>query len=366
MKVGLGLYRHMLHRDNYRFARQAGATHIVAHLVNYFADAPRLPAADSSGSSWGQSINAGALWTTGELVALREEIESEGLRLAAIENLDPSHWYDILLDGPRKAEQLEDVKTIVRRMGEAGIPVLGYNFSIAGVWGHVTGPFARGGAESVGFSSADSPEQTPIPNGHVWNMRYAANDLPGTIPPVTTEQLWSRLTDFLEAVVPVAAEAGVRLAAHPDDPPLPSLRGHARLVNQPHLYQKLLDIVPGHANALEFCQGTIAEMTEGDVYEAIARYSRMNAIAYVHLRNVKGKVPDYHEVFIDEGDVDMFRAIETYHRNGFDGVIIPDHTPQMTCDAPWHAGMAYALGYIRATIRAVTGTHPDSATGVQV
>jgi mannonate dehydratase len=361
MKVGLGLYRHMLHRDNYRFARQAGATHIVAHLVNYFADAPRLPAADSGGSSWGQSINAGALWTTDELVSLRKEIESEGLILAAIENLDPSHWYDILLDGPRKAEQLEDVKTIVRRMGDAGIPVLGYNFSIAGVWGHVTGPFARGGAESVGFSATDSPEQTPIPNGHVWNMRYSADDLEGTIPPVTTEQLWSRLTDFLEAVVPVAEESGVRLAAHPDDPPLPTLRGHARLVNQPELYQKLLDIVPSRSNALEFCQGTIAEMTGGDVYEAIDRYSKQNAIAYVHLRNVKGKVPNYHEVFIDEGDVDMFRAIEIYHRNGYDGVIIPDHTPQMTCDAPWHAGMAYALGYIRSTIRAVTGSIPESA-----
>lgn len=365
MKVGLGLYRHMLHQDNYRFARQAGATHIVAHLVNYFAGSPRLPAAAGSGSGWGESTNAGVLWTVDELATLRRDIEAEGLKLAAIENLDPSHWHDILLDGPRKAEQLEDIKTIVRRMGEAGIPVLGYNFSIAGVWGHVTGPLARGGAESVGFSAIDSPAQTPIPNGHVWNMRYAREDVPGTIPPVTTEQLWSRLTDFLLAVVPVAEAAGVRLAAHPDDPPLPTLRGHARLVNQPHLYQRLLDIYPSHANALEFCQGTIAEMTGGDVYEAIDQYASQGAIAYVHLRNVKGKVPNYHEVFIDEGDVDMFRTIEMYHRHGFEGVIIPDHTPQMTCDAPWHAGMAYALGYLRAMIRAVTGRHAGSTGEVQ-
>jgi mannonate dehydratase len=86
---------------------------------------------------------------------------------------------------------------------------------------------------------------------------------------VTTEQLWQRLGDFLKAVVPVAEEAGVRLAAHPDDPPMPTLRGTARLVYQPHLYQELLDIYPSHYNALEFCQGTIAEMSEGDVYEAI-------------------------------------------------------------------------------------------------
>ncbi|MGI8482771.1 MAG: mannonate dehydratase [Thermomicrobiales bacterium] len=361
MKLGLGLYRHLLTTENYRFARQAGATHIVAHLVNYFADEPRLPAASSSGPGWGVSTNEGALWTLDELVSLRLSIEAEGLQLEAIENLDPAHWYDILLDGPRKAQQLEDVKTIIRRMGEAGIPALGYNFSIAGVWGHVTGPFARGGAESVGFWEDDLPEQSPIPNGQFWNMQYKADAEPGTIPPVTTEQLWGRLTEFLEAVVPVAEEAGVRLAAHPDDPPMPTIRGHARLVNQPHLFPRLLDTVPSHANALEFCQGTISEMTEGNVYEAIDRYSRQGNIAYVHFRNVRGKVPHYHEVFIDEGDVDMVRAIEIYHRNGFDGVMIPDHTPQMSCDAPWHAGMAFALGYMRAVIRMVTGEAPPTA-----
>src|SRR5690606_30769197 len=125
MKVGLGLYRHMLYRDNYRFARQAGATHIVAHMVNYFAKEPRLPAADTGGGSWGDTLNEDKLWTTDELVSLREGIEAEGLKLAAIENLDPSHWYDVLLDGPRKQEQLENIKTLVRRMGDAGIPVLG-------------------------------------------------------------------------------------------------------------------------------------------------------------------------------------------------------------------------------------------------
>jgi len=154
MKLGLGLYRHMLRVDNYRFARQAGATHIVAHLVDYFAEGPRIPAAASTGPDWGFTTNQGKLWTVDELVALRRGIEAEGLKLAAIENLDPAHWYDILLDGPRKTEQLEDVKTIVRRLGEAGIPCLGYNFSIAGVWGHVVGLFARGGSESVGFSEA--------------------------------------------------------------------------------------------------------------------------------------------------------------------------------------------------------------------
>ena len=234
MKLGLGLYRHMLTPDNYRFARQAGASHIVAHLCDYFGASGRLPGANErSDSGWGASGGNGQAWTYEELLALRTGIEAEGLQIAAIENLDPKMWHDVLLDGPKKREQLEIVKTTVRNMGKAGIPVLGYNFSVAGVWGHVVGPWARGGAESVGFSSLTGAEQTPIPIGHVWNMIYDADAPAGVHPDTSEAHIWARLEEFLHEVVPVAEEAGVRLAAHPDDPPLASVRGHARLVNQP-------------------------------------------------------------------------------------------------------------------------------------
>ncbi len=352
MKLGLGLYRHMLTNENLRFAKQAGATHIVAHWVDYFHEGPRLPATDGQ-KCWGVSDNRDHLWSYEDLAGLKAAVNKEGLELAAIENLDPSHWYDVLLDGPRKREQMENLKTIIRNMGKAGIPVLGYNFSISGVWGHVVGPFARGGAETVGFLGKDGPKETAIPNGQIWNMIYDPDAPPGTIGPVTSDQLWQRLTGFLREMVPVAEEADVRLAAHPDDPPMPALRGYGRLVYQPHLFQRLLDVVPSYYNSIEFCQGTTAEMSEGDVYETIDRLSRQKAIAYVHLRNVRGKVPHYHEVFIDEGDVDIVKALRIYHRNGYDGVIIPDHTPQMACAASWHAGMALALGYIRGIIHAI-------------
>jgi len=355
MKLGLGLYRHMLTRDNFRFARQAGATHIVAHWVDYFSHAPNLPATDAR-HCWGVSDNRGRLWSVEELSELKAGINAEGLELEAIENFDPSHWYDILLDGPRKKQQIEDMKTIIRNVGRAGIPTIGYNFSVAGVWGHVVGPFARGGAETVGFLGPDGPEQTPIPNGQVWNMIYDESAEAGDVGTVTSEELWQRVEDFLKAVIPVAEEAGVRLAAHPDDPPMPVIRGAARLVYQPHLYQRLLDMVPSRANALEFCQGTISEMQGGDaevydVYSAIDKYSRQGDIAYVHLRNVKGKVPHYIEVFLDEGDVDIVRALRIYQRNGYEGVFIADHTPHLQCGASWHAGMAFAMGYIRGILQ---------------
>ena len=140
----------------------------------------------------------------------------------------------------------------------------------------------------------------------------------------------------------------MRLAAHPDDPPMPPMRQQPRLVYQPRMYQRLIDLVPSAANALEMCVGTLAEMTDGDIYDAVDRYSRQGKIAYLHLRNVRGKVPHYRETFIDEGDVHMLRILAILHRNHFDGVIIPDHSPQMTCSAPWHAGMAHTIGFMLA------------------
>ena len=351
MKLGLGLYRHQLNADHYRFARQCGCTHIVAHLVDYFRSATSnrpgdQPVGDDAG--WGLAGDPHQLWSLEELEGLRREINEAGLELAAIENFDPAHWHDVLLDGPRKAQQLDNLATLIRHVGQAGIPVLGYNFSIAGVAGRVKGPWARGGAEAVGMNG---PVDTPIPKGMVWNMVYDPHAPPGTVPPATPAQLWQRLKGFLDALLPVAEEAGVTLAAHPDDPPLPTVRGQPRLVYQPDFYRRLLELHPSPSNALEFCVGTLAEMTEGDVYEAVETYSRLGKLAYVHLRNVRGKAPHYRESFIDDGDVDVPRVVRTLQRTGFDGVIIPDHAPQMACSAPWHAGMAYALGYLRATLQ---------------
>jgi mannonate dehydratase len=357
MYLGFGLYKHMLNRDHYRFARQCGCTHVTVHLVDYFKGADRgacgdQPVGDRHG--WGNAGDPDSLWEVEDLVALKRDINEAGLELEAIENFDPAHWHDVLLDGPKKQEQLEKLKALVSRVGKAGIPILGYNFSIAGVAGRHYGPFARGEATAAGM---DGPVDDPMPNGMAWNMWYDRDAPAGDQPSATHDELWQRLQAFLDVLVPVAEESGVRLAAHPDDPPMPFLRNQPRLVYQPHLYQRLLDAKPSSANALEFCVGTLAEMTEGDIYEAVDTYSRRNAIAYVHLRNIRGKVPHYQETFIDEGDVDIFRVLSILRGNGFEGMVIPDHTPQMTCAAPWHAGMAYACAYLRAAMTAV-----DSST----
>lgn len=347
----------MLNDEGYRFARQCGATHAVVHLVDYFHQGAQVddnhpdnqPVGGSEG--WGHAGATRHLWTYDSLVEIRDGLAAHEISLYAIENFDPMDWYDVLLGGPLRDQQLERIKTIIRDVGRAGIPVIGYNFSLAGVAGRIKRRFARGGAESVGVDGGD---HSPIPRGMVWNMWYDTTAGDGTVPETDEGELWARLEYFLKAVLPVAEEANVRFAAHPDDPPFPTVRKQPRLVYTHDRYQRLLDLVPSSSNALEFCLGTLQEMADGDnIHETIERHVSAGDVAYIHLRNVVGKVPTYHEVFLDDGDLDVVRVMKQLDRLGYDGVVIPDHTPLLDCAAPWHAGMAYAMGYIRALMQSI-------------
>ncbi|MDR2176079.1 MAG: mannonate dehydratase [Synergistaceae bacterium] len=356
MKLAMIFYRHQLTRENFRYARQLGCTHLVIHLVDYFhrdkdpVTGDNQPIGDAEG--WGVTRNRD-IWSLDELLAIRRQVEEEGLIFEAIENFDPGFWYDILLDGPRKREQMEGLKQLIRNVGRASIPLFGYNFSLAGVAGRISGPFARGGAESVG---GDAAIELPVPKGMVWNMVYdpdvknASADEPETAAQIGHEELWQRFEWFLHELLPVAEEFNVKLAAHPDDPPYAFLRGTPRLVWRPELYQRLLDLRKSHCNTLELCVGTLAEMNGHNFYHSIESYARQNAIGYVHLRNVTGQIPRYRETFIDDGDIDIYRVVKILHDNDFRGVIIPDHSPLVSSPAPWYVGMAYSLGYIRAMI----------------
>jgi len=353
MKLGLGLYKHMLTRDNFKFAKQVGCSHIIIHLADYYSQEKGVVTATDETTNYGLSTTSDPIWSLESMQALQAMAKEVDVEIYGIENFSPADWYDILLDGPHKYEQIETLKQIIRNAGAAGIRSFGYNFSFAGVWGHQRRTVARGGAVSACFNANDLAIDTPIPDGEIWNMTYRQGNPGKFIEEITSEMLWDRLAWFLQRILPVAEEAGVELALHPDDPPLPSLRNTPRLVYQPSLYQKVIDLYESPSNKLEFCMGSIQEMSEGNLYDALNSYASQNKISYVHARNVKGKVPVYDEVFIDEGDIDMFKSLRILKQNNFDGVLIPDHTPELICDASWHAGMAYALGYIRAVLKAL-------------
>ncbi len=358
MKLGFGLYYHMLKPEYFAFAKQCGATHITVHLTDYFhrarKDAPTQQAQDQpvgGNDGWGLAGSNPQVWEYDYLANLKQQLNQHGLVLEAVENFDPAHWYAILLDLPEKEAQVKKLQGMVASMGRAGIAHLGYNFSIAGVCSRFVTHKARGGAQSVGMSSIDT---RPIENGMVWNMTYDESlRSTGFVPPTLHKALWQRLEYFLRHMLPVAKKSGVRLAAHPDDPPAEFVRGQARLVHKPELYLKLLDMMPSESNVLELCLGTLQEMNDPqnkDIYYWVECYAERGAIGYVHFRNVRGTVPQYYETFIDEGDIDMRRIISILRKHNFNGMLIPDHTPQMSCDAPWHAGMAYAMGYMKALL----------------
>ena len=318
MKLGLGFPHNALNDENLRYAKQLGVTHIIVHT-------PRLG-------------DRGVLEFIG-LLQMRKYIESFGLELAGLENLPHDHWDKVLHGAEGRDEQIENVCETLRNMGRAGIPILGYCFSIVSVWGHWRAYDAGGGHGNAGLKSFDYSKVEQAP--------------PHPAGPVSVDEMWERFHYFLERVIPVAESADVRLAAHQDDPPAESLRGIGRLLTSHDAMQKLLDLVPSHHNGLEFCQGTVAEMGPDRAVDAVRRFADQNKIVYVHFRNVRGAFPVFDEVFHDEGDVDMLEAMLAYKQAGFDGVMTPDHSPRVTGDAGMSLrGRGFALGYMRGLMQA--------------
>jgi len=333
MKLGLGLKPHLWSDERLKFARQLGCESVVAWVP--------LPEGDG-------------VWHVEDMMRLKQQANRYGLELAAIENFHPAHWDHIVLGEPGREEQMDNICQTIRNAGKAGIPCFGYNFSACGVQGYYTehgNTDGRGQSSIKRFDAALVSHDSP-PNREFWfNTVIERRSPEGVIPPADEATVWERFRWFLERALPVAEEAGVKLCAHPDDPPLPSLRGIYRPLHSVEGLRRLVNLIDSPSNCLEFCQGTISTMPGVDIYSVIEEFVTAGKIGYVHFRNTSGTLPRYSEVFIDDGYVNMPRTIELYHKHGFTGTLIPDHTPQITSEAPWDAGMAYALGYIRGLIQ---------------
>lgn len=337
MKLGIAMKPAMWSDSHLRLARQLGCESVIAWVP--------FPAGDG-------------VWHEAQFTALKQQAESHGLELEGIENFHPEHWDHIVLDEPGKEEQMENICETIRNAGRAGIRCFGYNFSVCGVQGYYT-DYTSGNRDGRGLAATKSFDESRIPtepqhNPNFWfNTQIERRGTSGIQPPCDAEEFWRRLRWFLERAVPVAEEAGVKLCAHPDDPPVPFMRGVYRPLHSPEGLWKLLELVPSPNNCLEFCQGTISTMREVDIYRTIQEFAASGRIGYVHFRNTSSRLPKYSEVFIDEGYVDMPRALKIYRDCGFNGTVIPDHTPQVDAAMPWETGMGYALGYIRGLMQSM-------------
>ncbi len=261
------------------------------------------------------------------------KVEAHGMKLHNV-GLRPERTIIHGRDG--RDEGIEGWCTMIRNLGAAGIPTLGYNFR--GIGNFRTEPtIGRGGAR---YSTFDHDEFRANPQDHP-QLR------------ISEERLRRNLATFVERIVPAAEESGVLLTAHPDDPPIAEpLGGAARVLSTLDDFESLFGLAPSEANAMLFCQGCVAEMGE-EIPAAIRRIGRLGKIGTVHFRNIRGGLGNFQEVFVDEGDMDMYLAMRTYREIGFDGPFMLDHTPGIASASAGWAGTAYAIGYIRAMIQAV-------------
>jgi mannonate dehydratase len=284
-------------------------------------------------------------WELGDLVALKERCNGYGLRLEALENV-PSHFYDrVMLGLPGGQEQLDNYCQTVRNVGDAGIPVLGYHFMALGVWRTSMRTPARGGAKVSSFRVED------IGGGNQtgWQTEHPGLER-------TTEPMWDNYARFLDAVLPVAEKAGVRMALHPDDPPVERIDGVARLFTSPAALRHGYELADGSpAWGLDLCLGTTSSMVGGDeaVKEAIEHFGPRGRIFYVHFRDVVGSVPAFQECFLGEGNYDPLTVMRRLIDSGFDGFILDDHVPVVAGDTRYgHRARSHAIGYIQATLAA--------------
>lgn len=339
MHISLG------HVDDYddsvaTFARQLGLSSVQLHTPT------NLPGVDGH-------------WSLPELQRLRDRCDADGLAIEGLENVPAAHFWKIQRGAPGRDEQIANYQTTITNLGRVEIPLLGFNFMPTYVWRTDMSAKGRGSAGVTAFDLDN------IAAGNALASYKLTPDQP-IVERLTAEQMWTNYQYFLDAVLPVAEQAGVRLALHPDDPPIDEpLGGAARIFTSPAAIAEAHRRANGSpAWGLNFCIGTVSEMAgEQSVNEVIDTLAPLGAIAYVHFRDVRGTVPRFTECFLGEGNFNPGRVIKRLHDNGFDGFLIDDHVPAMIGDgATWgdtssstycSRGRAHAIGYLQGIFNAL-------------
>jgi len=328
MRVGLGQFMDPT-EERLRYIKQLGVDDVLLNMYQYDPEYPHMPDGE------GMPLKGDAEWSHENLLALRNRIEAAGLRLNAIENVPISFYDDIMLGREGRHEQIEHMKTTIRNMGKAGIPMFGYHWSPTGVW-------RTGNREIRGAATATEFDRDQANNELVYGREYSETEL------------WENYELFVRELLPVAEESGVKLCLHPNDPPVSgTLGGVPMLFRDFGSFKRAMDLVSSPNHGLEFCLGCWSQMGE-DLEEVIRYFGERDEIFYVHFRDVEGVVPRFHETWIDEGNYDALEIMSLLKEVAFSGMMIPDHTPHLEGDTDWeHRGRAYTVGYLKALLRCV-------------
>jgi mannonate dehydratase len=289
--------------------------------------------------------------TLDDVLAVKRTVESHGLQVFAVEGYLPIE--NIKTGTDHDGSELRAMKSLIRQMGAAGIPLLCYNFMSGTDWvrTRLDAP-ARGGAKVTAFKLVDAERAILLDTGSTQDSSKM----------LSADALWNNLERFLREIIPIAESSSVTLAMHPDDPPLPKFQGRSRIMNSVPAFERLVSLVPSPRNAICFCQGTFATMGV-DIPATIRRLGKH--IQYVHFRDAEGSAEAFVETSHDDGPTDMAQAIRTYREIGYGGPIRPDHVPQLVGEDDGEPGYTmlgrlFAYGYIRGLLHGTA-----SAKGAQ-
>jgi mannonate dehydratase len=278
-------------------------------------------------------------WEESQLRAILERHKEGGL---TVWNMMISGFPNTLYGRPGRDEEIENVQRSIRAAGKAGLPVIEYNFYAHRLTeGYFEAP-GRAGAGMLSFDYAKVKDLPPLPEEGAH----------------TLEEMWANVTYFLKAVVPVAREADVRLALHPNDPPAPVSRGSGQIMGSLEGWKRLVDIVRSPYNGITFDCGVTRELGE-DPVEVCRYFGERDCINHVHFRNVRMRIPreNYTEVFPDEGEVDMFGVMKELVRQKYPRLIYPEHPRGLDHDreqpgSGQYAGWTFNVAYARAMLQA--------------
>ncbi|MCK8489933.1 mannonate dehydratase [Paenibacillus sp. MBLB2552] len=286
-------------------------------------------------------------WDLMPLIRMKQRYADFGLTLSVIESMPPSN--KIKLGAPGRDEEIENFQQLIVNMGAAGIPVLCYNFMAQFNWFRTsTTTRTRGGALVSSYDHSLMAD-APLTEAGI----------------VTEEHLWENLHYFLEKIVPVAESARVKLALHPDDPPITPIRGVSRILRNASALQRAIDLVPNAYSGITLCQGTLATAGE-DIPAVIRQFADQQKLFFVHFRDVKGTPEKFEETFHDDGQTDMLEAMKTYYEVGFSGPARPDHVPTMEGEDNENPGYEllgrlFGVGYITGLMEAAAKMSRASA-----
>ncbi len=268
------------------------------------------------------------------LTDLRHKVEAEGLTLYNVGNMDVAKSDKIHLALPGRDEVIAQFQAFVRALGEAGIYVTTFTWEPTQVWSSEPGETRGARTRHVDL---DEMRQRPFTHGRAYNE----------------EEIWDNFTYFMERMIPVAEEAGVRLALHPNDPPTTNLGGIPCLIHSFADYRRAFDIADSPNLGMEFCTGCWLEggAAFGNMLDAIRTFHAEDRILLVHFRNVSTPLPQFVETFLDNGYMDMYAVMKTFYEIGYDNPITLDHTPRFVEGYDKGTGTAYAIGYMRALMQ---------------